>query len=97
MNMGMNQRNNRENPMEKKKLMKWINHVSFIVVDLAEYLDTHPDDEEALEYFCHYNKLRQQALEEYGAMYGPLTHEFACDDKQFIWATQKWPWEGGEC
>ncbi|MBR0409726.1 MAG: spore coat protein CotJB [Eubacterium sp.] len=84
--------------MEKQNLLYYINVVSFAALDASLYLDSHPDDEEALEYFNHYNEARQQATEEYSARFGPL-----CLDKvtaaadQWKWATQPWPWEGGGC
>ena len=40
--------------MSQKQLLQWINMVSFAVNDITLYLDTHPDDEEALNYLKHY-------------------------------------------
>ena len=59
--------------MEKKNLLFYIDAVSFAALDASLYLDTHPDDAEALEYFHHFNKARQQALHEYSVRFGPLT------------------------
>ena len=39
--------------MNQSQLLHWIDMVSFAVVEITEYLDTHPDDEEALKYFNH--------------------------------------------
>ena len=41
----MNQARNRQ------ELLSWINKVSFMAYDMALYLDTHPDDQQALEFF----------------------------------------------
>ena len=38
----------------RKELLNHINTVSFAVDDIQLYLDTHPDDEEALAYFHKY-------------------------------------------
>ena len=35
--------------MSQKQLLQWINMVSFAVNDITLYLDTHPDEEEALK------------------------------------------------
>ena len=43
--------------MNQSQLLHWIDMVSFAVVEITEYLDTHPDDEEALKYFNHYADL----------------------------------------
>ena len=37
--------------MNQSQLLHWIDMVSFAVVEITEYLDTHPDDEEALKYW----------------------------------------------
>ena len=51
--------------MNQSQLLHWIDMVSFAVVEITEYLDTHPDDEEALKYFNHYADLRRTALRAY--------------------------------
>ena len=38
---------NQMTQMNQAQLLHWINMVSFAVVDIAEYLDTHPIDAEA--------------------------------------------------
>lgn len=90
--MYMNQTQN-----EQKRLMNWINMVSFMVDDIQLYLDTHPCDKEALEHFEHYKDLRVQALEEYARCYGPLTVDTTSDYDEWAWVMQPWPWEGGSC
>ena len=52
-----------------KELMKFINEVSFALNDVILYLDTHPDDAEALEYYHKYKKQRHQAVKEYAVSY----------------------------
>lgn len=83
--------------MNQAQLLHWIDMVSFAVVDITEYLDTHPCDEEALKYFNHYEDLRRTALRAYSEKYGPLTIDTANPEKQWSWAKQPWPWEGGSC
>ena len=80
--------------MEQKNLLFYIDAVSFAALDASLYLDTHPNDAEALEYFHHFNKARQQALHEYAVRFGPLTLNGAQTDDTWKWATQPWPWEG---
>ncbi len=79
--------------MEQKNLLFYIDAVSFAALDASLYLDTHPNDAEALEYFHHFNKARQQALHEYAVRFGPLTLNGAQTDDTWKWATQPWPWE----
>ena len=54
-----------ENRLSKKELLDWINVVSFAVDDVKLFLDTHPYDEEALQYFDEFKKQRVQAMKEY--------------------------------
>lgn len=83
--------------MNEAQLLHWIDMVSFAVVDITEYLDTHPKDEEALKYFNHYVDLRKTAMQAYAEKYGPLTIEMVNPDNCWTWATQHLPWEGGAC
>lgn len=83
--------------MSKPQLLRFIDQVSFAVVDISLYLDTHPKDEDAINYFNHYSGLRRRALKEYEENYGPLTIDTARPEQTWQWATQKWPWEGGNC
>ena len=60
------------NQTDKKKLLRYIQEVSFAIDDVVLYLDTHPYDEEALKYYKKYKKLYHEASEEYTQYYGPL-------------------------
>ncbi len=81
----------------KQELFAWINKVSFMACDMALYLDTHPDDQKALEFFQKYSQMRRQALATYASQYGPLNMDVIDNDDHWYWATQPWPWEGGYC
>ena len=85
------------NQMNQAQLLHWINMVSFAVVDITEYLDTHPQDEEALKYFNHYAELRRTAMSAYAQKYGPLTIDDAKTDNYWDWSAVPLPWEGGAC
>ncbi len=82
---------------EQDKLLHDIGVLGFVVIELSLYLDTHPTDQNALKYFNHYNRLANQARQEYSAKYTPLTISCAdvsaCDD--WKWALAPMPWEGG--
>ena len=45
-----------QNVEQERSLMN-IGIASFVVVELTEYLDTHPHDREALNYFNYYNRM----------------------------------------
>lgn len=76
--------------------MNTINEVSFAVDDIKLYLDTHPDDGKALDFFKEKSMIRNEALKAYAAQYGPLTIDTGDDtcSRQWDWVMQPWPWEG---
>lgn len=80
--------------MTKEQLLKWIAYTKFACVDASLYLDTHPCDMEALSYFQEYNRLYNEAMDEYAKAYGPLTisHARHCDT-YWDWVNQPWPWQ----
>lgn len=94
MNRSMGQNTNRRN---RAQLLSFIYKVSFAVTDITLYLDTHPEDKNAIEYFNHYKELRLKALKEYEELYGPLTVDLAQPEDKFTWAVMPAPWEGGMC
>ncbi len=43
---------------EKEQLLRDIGMADFVLTELTLFLDTHPQDRRALEYFNHYNRIR---------------------------------------
>ena len=81
---------------DQKQLLHQIGIVGFVLVDMVEYLDTHPYDSHAIEYFNHYMKIKNQLMEEYSNRYYPLTLSTATNSKsEWNWALEPAPWEGG--
>lgn len=79
--------------IEKEKLMKVINTVSFAIDDIILYLDTHPTDEEALTQYDKYKAIRNQAVKEYTANFGPLLVDNVVSTGKWAWVKTPWPWE----
>lgn len=80
---------------DQSRMLCDIGMVSFAVVELTLYLDTHPRDKEAMEYFNHYNRIQNQLTKDYAAKYGPLNLSVADNyNKEWQWALQPMPWEG---
>lgn len=78
---------------ERQKLLMCITEVGFAIDDVVLYLDTHPEDKEALEYYDTYKKLRKQMGAEYTKLYGPLTDEDVISCNYWAWVKDPWPWE----
>ena len=53
----------------RRDLLHWINVISFAVNDTTLFLDTHPDDREALAFFDECQEKRNRALKEYAKYY----------------------------
>ncbi len=66
--------------------------MSFALQELALYLDTHRDDEEALEMYRTYQRIYHDAAKEYSEKYGPLNHGIPTEGK-YDWLDDPWPWE----
>lgn len=83
----------------RDQMLQYINEVSFAVNDILLYLDTHPCDCEAMNYYREHAAKRDAALCEYAKHYGPLTVDTAVKSEKDIWewVMQPWPWEGGNC
>ena len=75
-------------------LLKQVYETSFAMDDVVLYLDTHPDDQDALEYFFYVMGMRQQAVMAYEAQCGPLMVEGVMDENYWTWINDPWPWEG---
>ena len=77
------------------QLLYWIDMVSIMLVDLTEYLDTHPFDEVAMDHYNHYQTLYQNALQEYAKANEPLTLSTTTPENMWTWGVSKNPWERG--
>lgn len=79
----------------KEQLLKDIGVVSFVVLELGLYLDTHPFDRNSMEYFNHYSRIQNQMEKEFSAKYYPLRMSLAESGKEWSWGMAPLPWEGG--
>lgn len=79
----------------KAQLLHDISVIGFVLYDLNLYLDTHPTDQNGLDYFNHYNKIYAQMRKEFALRYDPLTaNYYERMNNEWTWVTQKMPWEG---
>jgi len=66
--------------------------LSFVIQELALYLDTHRDEKEALDLYRAYQKMYMKAKEQYVKQYGPLNHAIP-GEGEYRWLDDPWPWE----
>ena len=68
--------------MNRRELFEYINQISFAVDDVKLFLDTHPGNQKALEYFQN----------------GPLTVDTVSENSDcWNWINEPWPWQEGGC
>ena len=79
---------------QKERLLKDIGIVDFTLTELTLYLDTHPTDCSAMEYFNHYNKIKMQMEKEFAQKFYPLNTRTAESNKEWRWGMAPNPWEG---
>jgi spore coat protein JB len=85
----------KNNSGECGRLLRRIQELEFIAVELNLYLDNHPNDTRALtEYNRVHDELRKQ-IEQYDRSCGPLLGfgQSRNHGNTWLWAEQPWPWE----
>lgn len=85
--------NSCNNNYTKEELMMKIKSYNFAIIELALYLNTHPDDEKALCLHNSYTKTLKDLKDKYQKVYGPLSIYYPCN--KWRWLEEPWPWEGG--
>ena len=86
--MGMvNQKERPETPTTELQAL------GFAVQELALYLDTHPEDKEALELYRSYQDMLHKGMMLYTEKCGPLNHKMPSGSDRYNWIDDPWPWE----
>ena len=81
------------NCYEKDKLLKKIQEEDFALYETVLYLDTHPSDASALEFYSNHREATEKLKTEYQQKYGPLTIYGNEDCHHWNWINKPWPWE----
>lgn len=80
--------------MERDELLSTLTALDFMAVDLHLYLDTHPDDKEAIEKYNEIIREADSVRYEYEKEYGPLcSYRSASNNDRFDWINSPWPWQ----
>ncbi len=78
---------------QKNMLLQNITALGFSMLDLHLYLDTHPNDINAISLFNQYRQKYIILVAEYERTYGPLTAMNGASDNTWKWINDPWPWE----
>lgn len=74
---------------EREQMLKQINEVSFALIDVTLYLDTQPEEIEAVNKRSTFLKERKELLKVFAERFYPLTQ-----DCEGCWGKGPMPWEG---
>ncbi len=75
----------------REKMMKEIKCLNFAIIELSEYLDTHPDDKKAICLHKEYCNELNEIKDKYQKIFGPLSIYHPCN--KWRWLEEPWPWE----
>ena len=81
-------------PMNRSELYRWVMALGFCAYDMLLYLDTHPDDAQALSYYNQCNELYNSAKKTYEERFEPLSAFGRQPLEDWDWNDGPMPWEG---
>ena len=97
-------------PMNRSELYRWVMALGFCAYDMLLYLDTHPDDAQALSYYNQCNELYNSAKKTYEERFEPLSafgsqpledwdwNDTVSENSDcWNWINEPWPWQEGGC
>ena len=79
----------------KEKAMQAVNTNAFAADEARLFLDTHPTEEAAMDYYNQKTALYRAAAAEYDKQFGPLFPASGVQNGKWRWGAEPWPWEGG--
>ena len=74
----------------RSSLLQRLSSVQFALWETHVFLDTHPDNKQALEMHEEYMRKFKALRDEYEKAYGPLTLDGNNSDE---WLKNPWPWD----
>ncbi len=79
---------NDDNMETRQEMLNKIRSLNFAIIELGQYLDTHPDDRKALCLHKEYCNQYRELTDNYQKVYGPLTIHFPCN--KWRWLEEPW-------
>ena len=77
----------------RNEALKKVMEADFAAYELQLFLDTHPDDKEAMSLYTEAVRKAAVAKNEYEAYYGPITADSAAGKLPWQWIASPWSWE----
>lgn len=79
----------------QQELINDVNVASFLLDEAGLFLNSHPDNMEALEYYHEAQRKRNEAIRCYEEEIGPLSKYSVHNRSYWDWTEGPWPWQGG--
>lgn len=81
--------------MNRDELLKKLSELDFIAVDLALFLNTHPENSEAIQAYSQVITAADAVRMKYEEAYGPLCsfRSYAANTNHWEWNNDPWPWQ----
>lgn len=79
--------------MNRDELMQRIMEFDFYIIDLHLYLNTHPDDAEAIKMYNDAVLQNRDLRAEYSQKFGMLTSNLCVSATPWQWIDGPWPWQ----
>ena len=81
--------------MDRDELLKSLSELDFIAVDLALFLNTHPENKEAIQAYNQVITAADTVRMKYEDAFGPLCsfRSYAGNTNHWAWNDNPWPWQ----
>ena len=81
--------------MDREEMLKTLSELDFIAVDLGLFLNTHPDNSEAIIAYNQVIAAADAVRMRYEEAYGPLCsfRSYAANTQDWQWKDNPWPWQ----
>lgn len=79
--------------MNQNELLEQLQIYDFALQEAALFLNSHPEDANALNYYHIVQDASKQLRNQYQAQYGPFSNR-ENDENKWMYINGKWPWEG---
>ena len=79
--------------MPEQELLQKIMELDFYIIDLHLYLNTHPDDADAIGMYNDAVLQNRDLRAEYTQKYGMLTSNHCVSAVPWQWIDSPWPWQ----
>ncbi len=75
-------------------MLEELQAIDFVLLELNLYLDTHPNDQQAIEQFNRTAVQRAQLAQQFESLFGPLRNfGQSLSPIPFRWNRGPWPWQ----